>query len=80
MDRLQLFNSRLVDKVKGKATSTLYKKSRLVIQVYNNKGKKEILTQSPTIQQVSQCLLLALTPLLVGKAKLYLCDITQAYV
>ena len=80
MDGLRLFNSRLVDEVKGKATSTPYEKSRLVIQAYNDEGKKEILTQSPTIQRVSQCLILALTPSLVKKAKLYLCDITQAYV
>ena len=80
MDRLRLFNSRLVDEVKGKATNTPYEKSRLVIQAYNDEGKKEILTQSPTIQRVSQRLLLALTPSLKGKAKLYLRDITQAYV
>ena len=80
MGGLRLFNSRLVDEIKGKATNTLYKKSRLVIQVYNDKGKEEILTQSPTIQRVSQRLLLALAPSLKGKAKLYLRDITQAYV
>ncbi len=28
---VRIFNSRLVNKVKGKATNTLYKKSRLVI-------------------------------------------------
>jgi hypothetical protein len=45
----RIFNLRLVNKVKGKATKTLYKKSRLVIQAYNDKGKQVILTQSPII-------------------------------
>ena len=78
MSGLRLFNSRLVDEVKGKTTNTPYEKSRLVIQAYNDEGKKEILTQLPTIQQVSQRLLLALTPLLIrkGKARLYLRNIT----
>ena len=42
--RVCIFNSRLVNKVKGKATKTLYKKSRLVIQAYNNARKQVILT------------------------------------
>ena len=50
---IRIFNSRLVNEVKGKATSTPYEKSRLVIQAYNDKGKELILTQSLTIQQVS---------------------------
>ncbi len=41
---IQIFNSRLINKVKGKATSTPFEKSRLVIQAYNNKGKELILT------------------------------------
>src|SRR5580700_7123287 len=41
---VQLFNLRLVNKVKGKATATLYKKLQLVIQAYNNKSKELILT------------------------------------
>jgi hypothetical protein len=45
----RIFNLRLVNKVKGKSTKTPYKKSRLVIQAYNNVGKGIILTQSPTI-------------------------------
>ena len=40
----RIFNLRLVNKVKGKATESLYKKSRLVIQAYNNQGKEVILT------------------------------------
>jgi len=80
MNGVRLFNSRLVDEVKGKATSTPYEKSRLVVQAYNDEGKKEILTQSPTIQRLSQRIILALAPALARKVKLCLRDITQAYV
>jgi hypothetical protein len=48
-----IFWSRLVNEIKGKATTTLFEKSRLVIQAYNDEDKEMILTQSPTIQQVS---------------------------
>ena len=40
----RIFNLRLVNKVKGKATESLYEKSRLVIQAYNDEGKEVILT------------------------------------
>jgi recombinational DNA repair protein (RecF pathway) len=36
---IRIFNSRLINKAKEKATNTLFNKSRLVIQTYNNKGK-----------------------------------------
>ena len=45
----RIFNLCIIYKVKGKATTTLFKKSRLVIQAYNNTGKEVILTQSLTI-------------------------------
>ena len=32
----RIFKSRIINKIKGKATNTLYKKSRLVIQGYND--------------------------------------------
>jgi hypothetical protein len=51
---IRIFNSRLVNEVKGKATGTPYEKSRLVIQAYNDEGKELILTQLPTIQRASQ--------------------------
>jgi hypothetical protein len=41
---VRIFNSQLVNKVKGKATDMPFEKSRLVVQAYNNKGKKIILT------------------------------------
>jgi len=76
----RIFNSRLVNEVKGQ-TTTPYEKSRLVIQAYNDQGKEEILTQSPTIQRVSQRLIIALAPSLFHQGiKLFSRDITQAYV
>jgi len=42
--RAQIFKSRLVREVKGKETDTPYKKSRLIIQGYNNNSKGIILT------------------------------------
>ena len=50
---VRIFKSRMVNKIKGKATNAPFKKSRLVIQGYNDDGKEVILTQSPTIQQAS---------------------------
>jgi len=40
----RIFNLRLVNEVKGKSTKTPYEKSRLIIQAYNNAGKRVILT------------------------------------
>jgi hypothetical protein len=38
----RIFKSRIVNKIKGKATDILYEKSRLVIQDYNNEDKETI--------------------------------------
>ena len=43
----------MVNKIKGKATNTLFKKSKLVIQGYNDDGKKVIFMQFFIIQQAS---------------------------
>lgn len=59
--RMRIFNSCFVDKIKNKGPATAFEKSRLVIQAYNNHSKEKILTQLPTIQQMSQRLILALT-------------------
>ncbi len=48
-NEVHIFKSRIVNKIKGKAIDALFKKSRLVIQGYNNNGKEVILIQSPTI-------------------------------
>lgn len=82
---IRIFNSRLVNEVKDKQTLHPYEKSRLVIQGYDDQGKKFILTQAPTIQRSSQRIILALAPTFLSgrmsneKFKLYLRDITQAY-
>lgn len=34
-----IFNSRIINEAKGKATDTSYKKSRMVFQGYNDNGK-----------------------------------------
>jgi len=75
----RIFKSRFVDEVKGKATSTPFEKSRLVIQAYNDEEKTGILTQSPTIQKASQRLILCLAASIKG-THLYLRDVSQAYV
>ncbi|EDU51549.1 conserved hypothetical protein [Pyrenophora tritici-repentis Pt-1C-BFP] len=65
----RIFKSRMVREVKGK---TMVR--------YNDEGKHEILTQSPTIQRASQRLILALAPALLDEGMVVeLRDITQAY-
>jgi hypothetical protein len=46
------FNSRFVDEVKFK-NDVPFMKSRLVVQAYGDEEKSQVLTQSPTIQQIS---------------------------
>lgn len=77
----QVFNSRMVNEIKGKMEIP-YEKSRLVIQAWNDNGKQAILTQSPTIQRSSQRLILALAPSLIKYfgMSIALRDITQAYI
>ncbi|OCK90801.1 uncharacterized protein K441DRAFT_577891, partial [Cenococcum geophilum 1.58] len=40
---VRTFKLRIVNEIKGKATNTLFKKLRLIIQGYNNNGKEVIL-------------------------------------
>ena len=75
---IRLFNSRFVDKIKNPGTNKAFKKSRLVIQAYNNQEKEFVLTQSPTIQRVSQRLILCIAA--IELHSLYLQDISQAYI
>jgi hypothetical protein len=80
---IRIFNSRFVDEIKHPGTPDAYEKSRLIVQAYNDHGKEMILTQSPTIQRMSQRLILALTATLMNSisgTNLYLRDVTQAYV
>jgi hypothetical protein len=73
----RLFGSRFVDDIKYN-NGQPYEKSRLVVQAHNDAGKKEVLTQSPTIQRVSQRIILCFAVVL--NRDLYLRDISQAYV
>lgn len=74
----RIFKSRFVDEIKNKGTNNAFEKSRLVVQAYNDYGKDFVLTQAPTIQRVSQRIILVLAAIL--PMNLYLRDITQAYV
>ena len=77
---VRVFKSRLVREVKAKMTDAPYEKSRLVVQGYNDAEKTAILTQSPTIQQCSQRLILAIAPALRKMGmEVMIRDITQAY-
>lgn len=58
---IKIFNCCFVDKIKNIETANAFEKSRLVIQVYNNHDKMLILIQSPTIQQMSQQPIFALS-------------------
>jgi hypothetical protein len=48
-DGVRIFNSRFMDEVKYKDSKNKLKKSRLVVQAYNDDSKHIVLTQSPTI-------------------------------
>ena len=77
---IYIFNSRFVDKMKQKGTKKAFPKSRLVVQVYKDEEKSLVLTQSPTIQRISQRIILCLAAIKGKEAGLYLRDISQAYV
>lgn len=77
----RIFRSRFVDEIKNQGTAKAFEKSRLVIQAFNDKEKHIVLTQSPTIQRVSQRIILCIAMMtLLVQTNLYLRDITQAYV
>ena len=77
----RIFNSRFVDEIKHAGTDKAYEKSRLVVQAYNDQEKDLVLTQSPTIQRVSQRLIVCLAAMFQdNNIKLYLQDVTQAYI
>ena len=73
----RIFGCRFVDEIKYRMGAP-YEKSRLVVQAYRDGEKKNILTQSPTIQRVSQRLILCLAASL--PRSLCVRDISQAYV
>ncbi|EKD18830.1 hypothetical protein MBM_03072 [Drepanopeziza brunnea f. sp. 'multigermtubi' MB_m1] len=61
----RIFGSKFVDEIKGKGTPTLYEKSRIVVQAFQDKGKTRVLTESPTVQRAGQRLCCALAPSLI---------------
>ena len=76
---MRIFNSRFVNEVKNAGTDSTFEKSRLVMQAYNDSIKHLVLTQSPTIQRVSQRLILCLAAIIFS-TKLYFKNVIQAYV
>jgi hypothetical protein len=76
---IRIFNSRFVDEVKNKGTDKAFMKSRLVVQAYGDDEKRLVLTQSPTIQRISQRVILCIAAM-KEESGLYLRDISQAYV
>lgn len=75
---IKIFNSRFVDEIKNMKTIETYEKSKLVVQAYNDQGKKMILIQASTIQRVNQHFILALAA--CTQHGLYFRNISQAYV
>jgi hypothetical protein len=77
----RLFNSRFVDEIKNPGTDSAFEKSRLVVQAYNDNEKELVITQSPTIQRVSQRLILCIATIKIkDNIHLYLRDISQVYI
>jgi hypothetical protein len=76
---VRIFSSRFVNEIKHSEPEKAFEKFRLVIQVFNDQNKTLVLTQSSIIQRISQRLIICLAVSL-SQMKLYLRDITQAYV
>ncbi len=76
---IRIFNSRFVNEIKHSGTEKAFEKSRLVMQAFKDQNKTLVLTQSSTIQRVSQRLILCLATMF-SHMKLYLRNITQVYV
>jgi hypothetical protein len=77
---VRIFNSRFVDEIKHWDISLAYKKSRLVIQTYNDYEKTLMLTQVFIIQRMSQRIILAIAASINENHRLYLRNITQIYI
>ncbi|RAL61913.1 hypothetical protein DID88_002402 [Monilinia fructigena] len=76
----RIFKSRFVDEIKNEGMDTEFRKSRLVIQAYNDIDKTTVLTQSPTIQRSCQRILVSLAASTRKNGTgVYIRDITQAY-
>jgi hypothetical protein len=77
---VRIFSSRFVNEIKHSDTNKAFEKFRLVVQIFENQNKILVLTQSSIIQRVSQRLIICLAITFSSSMKLYLRDITQAYV
>jgi hypothetical protein len=77
---VRIFNFGFVNEIKHSDISNKYKKSRLMIQTYNDHDKAQMLTQSFNIQRMSQRIILVLTACIISDCHLYLRNITQPYV
>ena len=76
---IRIFNSRFVDEIKNMGIANAYEKFRLMMQTYNDEKKIEMLTQTFTIQRMSQRLILTLTTSM-SHLNLFFRDISQVYV
>jgi hypothetical protein len=76
---VRIFNFRFVNEIKHLDIDKVFKKSRLVVQTFNDQNKNLILTQSFIIQRISQRLIVCLI-VVFSKLNLYFRNITQAYV
>ena len=62
----RIFNFRFVNEMKNVDTEKTYEKSRLMMQTYNDQIKNFVLTQSSTIQRVSQRLIICFASIVKG--------------
>ncbi len=76
---VRIFNFRFVNEIKHFDIDKAFEKSRFVVQTFIDQNKNLILTQSSTIQRVSQRLIVCLI-VVFSKMNLYLRDIIQTYV
>ncbi len=74
---VRIFNFRFVDEIKHSDISQAYKKSKLMIQIYNNHEKTLMLTQTFIIQRMNQRIILVIIASI--NHHLYLRNITQIY-
>jgi hypothetical protein len=72
---VRIFSSRFVNEIKHPGIEKAFEKSRLVVQAFKNQNKTLVLTQSPTIQRVSQRLILCSAVMFNSEMNLYLRDI-----
>lgn len=78
---ITIFNSKFVNEIKNEDTDKTFEKSRLIVQEYNNADKILVVTELPTIEQLSWRFIISLATILQDNdIKLFFQDITQVYV